>query len=87
MKKVIMSALVAITIACVGFSETIHVKKAYAMKKWKDDGRVYVIRVFEDGEYKDWYVIQSKDKTNVFYGYDDGVEIIVDQLIDIAVID
>lgn len=88
MKKLI-AFMVATLVAVLGFSETIHVKKAYLMEK-DSDGSVYKIRIQEEDGYHDWYVVGT-DKPWLFYGYEshDGIydEIIVDETIDIAVID
>lgn len=63
----------------------IHVDHAYLMKK-HEDGSVYVIRVQEnDGTYHDWYVT-STDKPWLFFGYEDGIRIIVDNTTDISTI-
>lgn len=85
MKKTIVSIMVAITIACVGFSETIHIEKGYILRKYKD-GTITKIRVFKDGEYHDWYII-GKEGEHTFHGYESDDEIIIDELIDIAIIE
>lgn len=82
MKKLFLMAI--LSLCTMAFAKTIHVKKAYAMKK-SQDGRTYVIRVLEKDGYHDWYVI-STDKPWLFYGFEGDDEIIVDEIIDIAVI-
>ena len=86
MKKIIACILLAIVIAYVGFSETIHIKKGYIMTKYKD-GTITKVRVLKEDGYHDWY-ITGKEGSHIFYGYeDDDTEIIIDELIDIAIIE
>ena len=84
MKKLI-AFMVATLVAVLGFSETIHVKKAYLMEKGSN-GTVYKIRIQKEDGFHDWYVVGT-DKPWLFYGYESDDEIIVDETIDIAVID
>lgn len=82
MKRVI-ALMVATLVASMCFGETIHLKKAYLMSK-HSDGSVYKIRVQMNDGYHDWYVT-STDKPWLFYGYEDDCEIIVDEVVDIAI--
>lgn len=74
-----------------------HVDTAYAIRKHRDDGSIYVIRVKEeDNKWHDWYVCEDKivnDQIHSgsigsyayqFIDYEDDGVILVDNIIDIA---
>lgn len=96
MKKAICSMVVAIATVVGAFAHDVVTKNvAYAMKKHGDDDSIYVIRVQEQGEWHDWYVIEDKELNDFnaahnkplrqFYGYEDNTLIIVRELRDIAI--
>ena len=101
MKKAICSMVVAIATVVGAFAHDVITKNvvtknvAYAMKKHGDDDSIYVIRVQEQGEWHDWYVIEDKELNDFnaahnkslrqFYGYEDNTLIIVRELRDIAI--
>lgn len=58
MKRIVTLLVAAFATLSLGFSETIHIKHAYLMKK-DAEGHVYIIRVKEDTGYHDWYVRDS----------------------------
>lgn len=85
MKRVLTAIIVSMLLSVCAFGETIHIRKGYALEKDKNGiiNKVQVLK--DDGNYSTWYIHNSIEHPDIFYGENDDV-IIFDELIDIAVI-